>query len=187
MAAGYMHNTQTATWSHAQPNILTVKLDGASIKRWPEHSTPMHMATCTAATVICRVTAVMPIVRPDIDNWVRDRAPKFVSQATFKNLNRWHRVFDADRRESIAFLLQYFLGLRLFLLLWATEVVCCPLGLRLLWKDRPRIVSRLRKKACESVSGAALSLCSRSCRRVFSSALFQAQLIFYWVLHIFLG
>ena len=112
------------------------------------------------------VTAVMPIVRPDIENWVRDRAPKFVSRATFKNLNRWHRSFDADRRESIAFQLQYCLGLRLFLLLWATEVVCCPLGLRLLRKNRARR-SRSRKKACESVSGAALSLRSRSCRRVF--------------------
>ena len=109
----------------------------------------------------------MPIVRPDIDIWVRDRAPKFVSRATFKNLNRWHRVFDADRRESIAFWLQYCLGLRLFLLLWATEVVCCPLlGLRLLRKNRARR-SRSRKKACESVFGAALSLRSRSCRRVF--------------------
>ena len=108
----------------------------------------------------------MPIVRPDIENWVRDRAPKFVSRATFKNLNRWHRVFDADRRESIAFWLQYCLGLRLFLLLWATEVVCCPLGLRLLRKNRARR-SQSRKKACESVFGAALSLRSRSCRRVF--------------------
>ena len=122
-------------------------------------------------------TAVMPIVRPDIDNWVRDRAPKFVSRATLKNLNRWHRVFDADRCESIAFWLQYCLGLRLFMLLWATEVVCCPLGLRLLRKNRARR-SRSRKKACESVFGAALSLRSRSCRRVFA-ALFQAQLIFY--------
>ena len=116
-----------------------------------------------------RVTAVMPIVRPDIDNWVRDRGPKFVSRATFKNLNRWHRVFDgddADRRESIAFWLQYCLGLRLFLWLWATEVVCCPLGLRLLRKNRARR-SRSRKKACESVFGAVLSLRSRSCRRVF--------------------
>ena len=112
------------------------------------------------------LTAVMPIVRPDIYNWVRDRAPKFVSRATFKNLNRWHRVFDADRRELIAFWLQYCLGLRLFLLLWATEVVCCPLGLRLLRKNRARR-SRSRKKACESVFGAALSLRSRSCRRVF--------------------
>ena len=109
----------------------------------------------------------MPIVRPDIDNWVRDWAPKFVSRATFKNLNRWHRVFDADRRESIAFLLQFCLGLRLFLLLWATEVVRCRhLGLRLLRKNRARR-SRSRKKACESVFGAALSLRSRSCRRVF--------------------
>ena len=117
-------------------------------------------------------TAVMPIVRPDIYNWVRDRAPKFVSRATFKNLNRRHRVrvFDADRRESIAFCLQYCLGLRLFLLLflfvWATEVVCCPLGLRLLRKNRARR-SRSRKKACGSVFGAALSLRSRSCGRVF--------------------
>ena len=108
----------------------------------------------------------MPIVRPDIECWVRDRPPKFVSRATFKNLNRWHRVFDADRRESIAFWLQYRLGLRLFLLLWATEVVCCPLGLRLLRKNRARR-SRSRKKACESVFGAALSLRGRSCRRVF--------------------
>ena len=108
----------------------------------------------------------MPIMRPDIECWVRDRPPKFVSQATFKNLNRWHRVFDADRRESIAFWLQYRLGLRLFLLLWATEVVCCPLGLRLLRKNRARR-SRSRKKASESVFGAALSLRSRSCRRVF--------------------
>ena len=77
----------------------------------------------------------MPIVRPDIDIWVRDRAPKFVSRATFKNLNRWDRVFDADRRESIAFWLQYCLGLRLFLLLWATEVVCCPLGLSVVAKE----------------------------------------------------
>ena len=115
---------------------------------------------------ILRGTAVMPIVRPDIDNWVRDRAPKFVSRATFKNLNHWHRVFDADRRESIAFWLQYCLGLRLFLLLWATEVVCCPLGLRLLRKNRARR-SRSRKKVCPSVFGAALSLQSRSCRRVF--------------------
>ena len=105
-------------------------------------------------------------MRPDIDNWVRDWAPKFVSRATFKNLNRWHRVFDVDRRESIAFWLQYCLGLRLFLLLWATEVVCCPLGLWLLWKNRARR-SRSRKKACESVFGAALSLRGRSCRRVF--------------------
>ena len=58
------------------------------------------------------------------------------------------------------------LCLRLFLLLWATEVVCCPLGLQLLRKNRARR-SRSRKKACESVFGAALSLRSRSCRRVF--------------------
>ena len=61
---------------------------------------------------------------------------------------------------------QVWIGLRLFLLLWATEVVCCPLGLRLLRKNRARR-SRSRKKACESVFGAALSLRSRSCRRVF--------------------
>ena len=60
------------------------------------------------------LTAVMLIARPDIDNWVRDRAPKFVSRASFKNLNRWHRVFDADRHESIAFLLQFCLGLGYF-------------------------------------------------------------------------
>ena len=129
----------------------------------------------------------MPIVRPDIDNWVRDRAPRFVSRATFKNLNRWHRVFDADRRESIAFWLQYCLSLRLFLLLWATEVVCCPLGLRLLRKNRARR-SRSRKKACESVCGAALSSRSRSCRRVFccpvSGAvdfLLSSSYFFFWV------
>ena len=40
------------------------------------------------------------------------------------------------------------------------------LGLRLLRKNRARR-SRSRKKACESVFGAALSLRSRSCRRVF--------------------
>ena len=108
-----------------------------------------------------RTTAVMPIGRPDIDNWVRDPAPKFVSRATFKNLNHWHRVFDGDRQESIDFWLQYCLGLRLFLLLWATEVVCCPLGLRLLRKNRPRR-SQSRKKVCESVFEAVFSLRSRS-------------------------
>ena len=127
----------------------------------------------------------MPSVRPDIDNWVRDRAPKFVSRATFKNLNRWHLVFDADRRGSIAIRLQYCLGLSLFLLLWATEVVCCSGPSRLLRKNRARRL-RSKKKPCESVSGAALSLRSRPCWRVFS-ALFQAQLIIYWVVHIFLG
>ena len=45
-------------------------------------------------------------------------------------------------------------------------MVCCPLGLRLLRKNRARR-SRSRKKACESVFGTALSLRSRSCRRVF--------------------
>ena len=141
---------------------------GKASKNQPEFREPClrdHLSITT--TFSCTIdTAVMPIVRPDIECWVRDRPPKFVSRATFKNLNRWHRVFNADRRESIAFWLQYRLGLRLFLLLWATEVVCCPLGLRLLRKNRARR-SRSRKKACESVFGGALPLRSRSCRRVF--------------------
>ena len=74
-----------------------------------------------------------------------------------QNLNRWHRVSDANRRELIAFWLQCCLGLRLFLLLWTTEVVYCPVGLRLLRKNRPQR-SRLRKNVCESVFWSSLVL-----------------------------
>ena len=70
-----------------------------------------------------RVTAVSssPLLcwscgRTSITGYVTEPRSSFPGQR-WKTFNRWHLVFDADRRYSIAFWLQHCLGLRLVLFL----------------------------------------------------------------------